>query len=53
MWLNGLTLGFVFKEDFTWVDWILVTGFSIGTVIAQTLKFVALQYDKPGKLSHY
>lgn len=52
---NSLLWGGADKDgkSFQWIDWFLIVFFSIGTVIVQTLKFLSLQYELPGKLSHY
>ena len=49
----GYDSSIFFKDSFEPLDWFLVTFFSIGTVLVQTLKYNALQYEEPGKLSHY
>ena len=43
----------IFWTQFQLYDWLLIIFFSVGTVLVQTLKFIALQNEEPGKLSHY
>ena len=40
MLIEGESVDFI--KDFNWVDWVLTIFFSIGTVIIQTLKYLAL-----------
>ena len=40
MLIEGESVSFL--SDYTWVDWILTIFFSIGTVLVQTLKYLAL-----------
>ena len=38
---------------FSWLDWVYVVLLSFGTVSNQILRYLALQYEEPGKLSQY
>lgn len=40
-------------STFDWLDWLLTVFFSINVVLVQTLKFMALQNEKPAKLGHF
>ena len=53
MYWVGLSAAPFFESQFKLLDWFLLIWFSVGTVLVQTLKFSALQYEEPGKLSHY
>ena len=51
MWGEGLDLK-IFREC-TWIDWLVIIVWAGLSIAYQTLKFRALQYEFPGKLSHY
>ena len=53
MYCIELTPAIFFSDQFFVFDWFLIIFFSCVTVIVQTLKFSALQYEEPGKLSHW
>ena len=36
-----------------WLDWVLLFLCGLGAVVFQTFRYLALQYDEPGKLSQY
>jgi drug/metabolite transporter (DMT)-like permease len=50
---EGLDFSIFGAETFDGLDWAIIIGISILSVITQTLKFVALQNEQPAKLSHY
>ena len=49
--IQGLSLDFL--KELGPLDWALAVVVSVNSVVAQTLKFIALQNEQPAKLSHY
>ena len=43
----------LFSTQLTWLDWLLLFLCGLGAVVFQTFRYMALQYDEPGKLSQY
>ena len=50
---EGLDFSIFGEATFTGLDWAIMIGVSILSVVTQTLKFVALQNEQPAKISHY